>query len=136
LSIRTQKQRDQEASQAQEEHSVPEKEQALVVSRDPDSENNPDATRNLKSIPRWRQIEIMRERAQLREALADLDAELDGFDELEEEVFGSESENEVLYQHVEDGTEDEVEFEDEELEDDGLGNDELENGDFGPLEDD
>lgn len=72
-------------------------------------------------VPRWRQIEIMRERAQLREALGGLDL-FDDLDDYESEVFGSEEENEVLYDHsddpedVVDEIDDEV-FEDDEFED-------------------
>ena len=80
-------------------------------------------------VPRWRQIEVMHERAQLRRMLDDLDMD---FDELEMEVFGSEAEHDLLYRHIgdeededEDGDEelvagdeeDEEDFEDDEFED-------------------
>jgi hypothetical protein len=69
-------------------------------------------------IPRWRKIEIMRERAQLREALGGVDL-FDEFDDFEEEVFGSDEEYEVLYRHSDDDEEDEeIEFEDDDFEDD------------------
>jgi len=70
-------------------------------------------------IPRWRKIEIMRERAQLREALGGVDL-FDDFDEFEEEVFGSEEEYEVFYRHSDDADEDEISFEDDGLDDDEL----------------
>jgi hypothetical protein len=62
----------------------------------PGPERNNSSETNHHDIPRWRQIEIMRERAQLREALGDLDLDAE---DVEEEVFGSEEENEALYIH-------------------------------------
>jgi hypothetical protein len=75
-----------------------------------------DGTR--ESMPRWRQIEIMRERAQLREALGDLDGEFDELDELEREVFGSESEHDLLYQHGVTDIEEDIEIDDDDDMDD------------------
>jgi uncharacterized protein YacL (UPF0231 family) len=49
-------------------------------------------------IPRWRRIEIMREKAQLREALGDIDAALEDYDE---EVFGSDEEYVIFHEHSE-----------------------------------
>jgi len=68
-------------------------------------------------IPRWRKIEIMRERAQLREALGGVDL-FDDFDDFEEEVFGSEEEYDVFYRHSDEDEEVEVELEDDEFEED------------------
>lgn len=68
-------------------------------------------------VPRWRQIEIMRERAQLREALGGLDL-FDDLDDYESEVFGSEEENEILYDHSDDPEDVIVEIDDEVFEDD------------------
>jgi len=66
--------------------------------------------------PRWRQIEIMRERRALKELLDDIDA--DDL-EYEEEVFGSEEEREAYYRAVgEELEEDEEEPLDLEDEDD------------------
>lgn len=66
-------------------------------------------------VPRWRQIEIMHERAQLRQMLDDLDMD---FDELEVEVFGSEEEHDVLYRNAEElGDEDEIELDDDDEDD-------------------
>lgn len=70
-------------------------------------------------IPRWRQIEIMRERAQLREALGGLDL-FDDMDDYESEVFGSEEENEILYDHSDDPEEVIVDIEDDGFEDDNF----------------
>lgn len=79
---------------------------------------NADASHHERhGIPRWRKIEIMRERAQLREALGGVDL-FDEFDDFEEEVFGSEEEYEVFYRHSDGDEEEEVEFEDDEFEDD------------------
>jgi hypothetical protein len=79
------------------------------------------------SIPRWRQIEIMHERAQLRKMLDELDID---FDELEDEVFGSEAEHDVFYRHGDEADEDE---DDIDLDDDD--DDEFEDDDFDDLED-
>lgn len=68
-------------------------------------------------IPRWRQIEIMRERAQLREALGGLDL-FDDMDDYESEVFGSDEENEILYDHSDDPEEEVIEIDDDDFEDD------------------
>lgn len=65
-------------------------------------------------IPRWRQIEIMQERAQLRKMLDDLDMD---FDELEAEVFGSAEEHDQFYRNFSEGDEEEVEVEDDEEDD-------------------
>jgi hypothetical protein len=78
------------------------------------------------SVPRWRQIEVMHERAQLRRMLDDLVMD---FDELEMEVFGSDAEHDLIYRHLE-----EDEEEDEELED-ALDDDEFEDDDFEEIED-
>jgi hypothetical protein len=70
-------------------------------------------------IPRWRQIEIMRERAQLREALGGLDL-YDDLDDYESEVFGSEEDNEVLYDHSDDPEEVVVEIDDDDFDDENF----------------
>jgi hypothetical protein len=77
-------------------------------------------------VPRWRQIEVMHERAQLRRALDDL---IMDFDELEMEVFGSDAEHDLLYRNLE-----EDEEEDEELGDD-VEDDDFEDDDFEEIED-
>ena len=77
-------------------------------------------------VPRWRQIEVMHERAQLRRALDDLVMD---FDELEMEVFGSDAEHDLLYRHIEDDEEN-----DEELED-AIEDDDFEDDDFEEIED-
>ncbi len=75
--------------------------------------------------PRWRQIEIMHERAQLRKMLDDLDMD---FDELEMEVFGSEAEHDAFYRHL-------GEFEEQEDEIEGDGEeDDFEDDEFEDLE--
>lgn len=79
-----------------------------------------------QSVPRWRQIEIMHERAQLRKLLDDF--ELD-FEELEVEVFGSEAEHDIFYRHFGDEDEEEIELEDDEEDDD------FEEEEFDELED-
>lgn len=66
-------------------------------------------------IPRWRQIEIMHERAQLRKLLDDFDL---NFEELEVEVFGSEAERDVFYRHLGEFDEEEIEIEDDDEDDD------------------
>lgn len=82
-------------------------------------------------IPRWRQIEIMRERAELRQALDDIDFEEDGY---EDEVFGSEEENEALYVHDDTEADEEMDLSDEDLDEDL--DDDLEPDDFDDFEDD
>ena len=77
-------------------------------------------------VPRWRQIEVMHERAQLRRALDDLVMD---FDELEMEVFGSDAEHDLLYRHLGDDEE-----EDEEIEED-IEDDDFEDEDFEEIED-
>ena len=72
-----------------------------------------------QNIPRWRKIEIMKERAALREALGDDELDLDA---LEEEVFGTEEENESLYRHDLPGDDEvepleEIPFDDDEFDD-------------------
>jgi hypothetical protein len=80
-------------------------------------------------VPRWRQIEVMHERAQLRKMLDDLDMD---FDELEMEVFGSEAEHDLLYRHI--GDEEDTD-EDEELDETDEGDDEdFEDDEFEDLE--
>lgn len=76
--------------------------------------SNPQSPEN---IPRWRKIEIMRERAALREALGEDELDLEA---LEMEVFGSDEENQKLYKHGDSGEEEdeEVEFEDDGYEED------------------
>ncbi|NNE06603.1 MAG: hypothetical protein HKN15_12855 [Xanthomonadales bacterium] len=66
-------------------------------------------------IPRWRKIEIIKERAALREALGEDELDLEA---LEIEVFGSEEENQALYRHDSSEDEEEIEFEDDGYEDD------------------
>ena len=66
--------------------------------RDPDAERadapvEPQAETH--KIPRWRQIEIMKERRELREMLDDIDIEDPDWDE---EIFGSEAERQAYYQ--------------------------------------
>lgn len=51
-----------------------------------------------QEIPRWRRIEILREKAELHEALGDIDFDED-FDELDEEVFGSDEEYLSFHKH-------------------------------------
>ena len=46
--------------------------------------------------PRWRRIEIMREKAQLREALGEFGDEQD---DIEEEVFGTDEEYASFHEH-------------------------------------
>jgi hypothetical protein len=77
-------------------------------------------------IPRWRQIEIMQERAQLRRMLDDLDM---NFDELEAEIFGSEEEHDVFYRHFDESDDEEIELEEDGEEDD------FEDDDYEDLED-
>ncbi|MFT5140943.1 MAG: hypothetical protein ACI9CB_002608 [Rhodothermales bacterium] len=73
------------------------------------------AKKERHEIPHWRRIEIMREKAELRAALGDLDSD---FDEIDEEVFGSDEEYVSFHKHIDDEVEiDEVEIE-ELLEDD------------------
>ena len=80
--------------------------------------------------PRWRQIEVMHERAQLRRNLDDLVMD---FDELEMEVFGSDAEHDLLYRHLgEDEDEDEDDGDDIEIDD---SDDDYEEDDFEDLED-
>jgi hypothetical protein len=94
------------------------KEQGTLNANSDQDQGIDDEDHDKEAIPRWRQIEIMRERAQLREALGDLDDEFGELDELEREVFGSESENETLYRHGEEDSEEELEFDDDETLDD------------------
>ena len=68
-------------------------------------------------IPRWQQIEIMLERAQLREALGGLEPDLDGY---EKEVFGSEEEYEALHEHSDNPEDENVDFGDLDLEQDDI----------------
>ena len=51
-------------------------------------------------IPRWRRIEILREKAELREALGDIDTDVDAND-YDEEVFGSDEEYVSFHEHSE-----------------------------------
>ncbi len=134
-----QKQHEEEAAQAAAADSAsenPEQETDAGENGEPEQAAEPGEALNEaeQNVPRWRQIEIMRERAQLRKELADLDDDLDEMDELEEEVFGSESENEELYQHGEPGDED-VDFDDEDLDEDDL-DDDLDTEDFEDFEED
>jgi len=77
-----------------------------VMPKDPRNSNEEER----HDIPRWRRIEIMREKAELRAALGDLDAELEDYDE---EVFGSDEEYVSFHEHS-DEPEDELEKFDEE----------------------
>ena len=79
-------------------------------------------------VPRWRQIEVMHERAQLRRNLDDLVMD---FDELEMEVFGSDAEHDLLYRHL---GEDDDEDEEDEIEIDDA-DDDYEDDDYEDLED-
>jgi hypothetical protein len=120
VSSHTQNERDQDAETVPQDDSEAQ-EQALMDNSDTGAEaETGNGDRAHESIPRWRQIEIMRERAQLREALGDLDDDFDELDELEREVFGSESENDVFYHHgMTDIDEDlELDDEDEDMDDD------------------
>lgn len=130
MSNRTQKQADEGVAKAPATYSAPEKEQQAVNSQASGPESDSGSDQEKESIPRWRQIEIMSERAELRRAFADLDAESDEFDELEAEVFGSESENEELYQHDEESIEEKAGFEDDTLVDEDLDTDELGTGEL------
>jgi hypothetical protein len=65
-------------------------------------------------IPRWRRIEIMREKAQLKEALGDIDGELDDFDE---EVFGSDEEYMSFHEHSDNPEEELLDFDEEAIPD-------------------
>ena len=78
---------------------------------------------------RWRQIEVMRERAELRKMLDDLDMD---FDELEMEVFGSDTEHDLMYRPEQQGEEEDIEA-DIDMEGEGDGFDESE---FDEMEDD
>jgi hypothetical protein len=134
LSDRTQKQRESEAVRTTPGKATPDQAEDVTASGNSGGAAVNEADRDSpQNMPRWRQIEILRERAQLREALADL--EMDEFDEFELEVFGSESENEELYQHGELDEEDDVEFDEDELDDDDL-DENLEDDDFDDFDDD
>ncbi|MDX1461150.1 MAG: hypothetical protein R3348_08845 [Xanthomonadales bacterium] len=76
---------------------------------------NGEPTLESTGIPRWRKIEIMRERAALREALGDDELDLEA---LESEVFGTEEEYWSLYRHGDSEDEIEAEIEGELLDDD------------------
>lgn len=66
-------------------------------------------------VPRWRQIEIMRERRALKALLDDFgDDDL----ELDDDIFGSEAEREAYYRAVSEAEDEEEEFEVEIEEDD------------------
>lgn len=80
-----------------------------------------------ENISRWRKIEIMRERAALREALGEDESDLDALDV---EVFGTEEENSRLYRH------DDSDDEDDEDDDDGSEDDGYEDEDFDDFEED
>lgn len=82
----------------------------------PEDDEVPDASlEHGPGIPRWRQIEIMHERAQLRRMLDDLDM---NYDELEAEVFGSEEEHDVFYRNFDEIDDEEIELEDDDEDDD------------------
>ena len=68
-----------------------------------------------EGIPRWRKIEIMQERAALREALGDDEMDLDA---LEDEVFGTDEENESFYVHDSTDVEEEEDLAEDEFKDD------------------
>lgn len=76
--------------------------------------------------PRWRQIEIMAERAELREMLGDFDLD---FEALEQEVFGSEEWAEGIYM---DGDAEESPVEDYEFDDEDYANDDIDEVDDSP----
>ena len=78
---------------------------------------------------RWRQIEVMRERAELRKMLDDLDMD---FDEFEMEVFGSDTEHNLMYRPEQQSEEEDIEA-DIDMEGEGDGFDESE---FDEMEDD
>lgn len=67
-------------------------------------------------VPRWRQIEIMRERRALKALLDDFGD--DDLMDLEDDVFGSPEEREAYYRAVGEAEEEEEEFEVEIEEDD------------------
>jgi hypothetical protein len=61
-----------------------------------------------EGVPRWRQIEIMRERRALKALLDDFgDDDL----ELDDDIFGSDAEREAYYRAVSEAGEEEEEFE-------------------------
>ena len=66
-------------------------------------------------VPRWRQIEIMQERAKLRRELDDFDLD---FEALDAEVFGSEADHDVFYRHLEDIEDEDIDEDIGDLEDD------------------
>jgi len=71
---------------------------------------------NGNGVPRWRQIEIMRERRALKALLDDFGD--DDLLDLEDDVFGSPEEREAYYRAVGEEAEEEEEFEVEIEEDD------------------
>ena len=114
---RTKKDAHQEQSDIEVESSADSKAERSksIARRAADGQTKTEGERH--GIPRWRQIEIMRERAQLREALGGLDL-FDDMDDYESEVFGSEEENEILYDHSDDPEEVVIEIDDDDFEDD------------------
>jgi hypothetical protein len=87
------------------------------------------SSRKSVGVSRWRQIEVMRERAELRKMLDDLDMD---FDEFEMEVFGSDTEHDLMYRPEQQGEEEDIEA-DIDMEGEGDGFDESE---FDEMEDD
>ena len=62
-------------------------------------------------VPRWRRIEIMREKAELHEALDDIGANTD---ECDEEVFGSDEEYLAFHEHSDEPEDELTDIDDEE----------------------
>lgn len=87
------------------------------------------SSRKSVGVSRWRQIEVMRERAELRKMLDDLDMD---FDKFEMEVFGSDTEHDLMYRPEQQGEEEDIEA-DIDMEGEGDGFDESE---FDEMEDD
>lgn len=87
------------------------------------------SSRKSVGVSRWRQIEVMRERAELRKMLDDLDMD---FDKFEMEVFGSDTEHDLMYRPEQQGEEEDIEA-DTDMEGEGDGFDESE---FDEMEDD
>jgi hypothetical protein len=88
-----------------------------MVSAMPKRSNKLTDSSGRHEIPRWRRIEILREKAQLREALGDLDFDED-FSEYDKEVFGSDEEYLSFHEHSEVDDEVFIDTNDDELIDD------------------
>jgi hypothetical protein len=99
------------------------------VTGEPSESSRTAAPRKSAGASRWRQIEVMRERAELRKMLDDLDMD---FDEFEMEVFGSDTEHNLMYRPEQQSEEEDIEA-DIDMEGEGDGFDESE---FDEMEDD